>query len=917
MRAHRNLAWHLAWREVVKNKGRYLLAGLVIGLVVAVSVASATIYRSSEESPARQAQLMLGSVADASVEWHCSEPIEQDPVEIMIGDGYMANGLNERLATAFPGRPFVELRVAYIVMRSPVSVIDFVAALEGDLADPLLTGLRPLWRGALPTAPGEVAITRDDAKILGVGIGDTIEISLNSHPRVFVTARVVGIYRTTPLGVEAGLAPGTIPDSAIGFEYPPNPIWYLGGGDMSWDEVMTGNKYGFESISRSVLLNPPPPDQVPLYQNEDWEPIYEDSFIFAAILAYLAIGGTLVTLLIGPVFAVGARQSRRDYALLRAQGAEAGQIRGVMLRSAGLVGAVASALGAVLGVGVVAAADAIARAVGTYALPDLRVGWFDAPAITCVGTLIALISAWFPARSAVREDVVRALRDQETAFPEAGRVRPLIVAVGAIVTVASGALALASDEPYWLLVPGILGAVTLVVSIRLLVAGLAVLAPHLPLAARVSLRDAARRPDRTVPAATVIMGAIAAAVCASVVMSTDIATEAAAWALPARAGTLVITDGDYLAPAVNDLWPPPPADERRPEKLAQLRRAIEKTIPVTQMVDVNALFIDDDDAYPSVVIDPSYVCPAWADYTRFNGQPKNERYPTRAADYENCWTYGADSAFGFTWASDRADTIIVDDGTLVRALGLPGADMAAEALAAGKVVVARPVDMWPDGTVHIAVKQAEFGTTLATVIADAVLVDWQSQMWQVFIPPSLVASQPLIEQAPIVRRVGVMAVSDQLLEYAQFEELCSDLARVGVSDVEQVRPYDYGEMQVVTGVTVAAALFALVITWGAARLAIVDLRPDLRVIYDVGATGRVRRRLAAGTTMAIGLLGSLTGVAAGLLLGRVLIAVFAYWDVGVQQVIDIPWAHIGCMAVAIPLVTAGLAWLAGKPTPVR
>jgi len=204
---------------------------------------------------------------------------------------------------------------------------------------------------------------------------------------------------------------------------------------------------------------------------------------------------------------------------------------------------------------------------------------------------------------------------------------------------------------------------------------------------------------------------------------------------------------------------------------------------------------------------------------------------------------------------------------------------------------------------------------MATAVADAVLVDMPSPVWEVFIPPSLVTSSPLDSQNPVVRRVGVIAITDQVLNSRDFDELTSRLASVNVSNVHQSVAYDYGnQLQVMAIIIAAAALFALIVTWGASRLAIADMRPDLRVIYDVGAKGRTRRRIAALTTLIIGLLGSVMGVIAGLLLGLILEAVNGNSIAPQQQVTVIPWLAIALVAVGVPLVTAGLAWLLERRT---
>ena len=935
-RRHSKVTWRVAIRELRHSKGRYLVAGLVIGLVITVATAGDTLYRSNSVSPARQVQYMIGDQADAMVTWFGDGVVSQSP-DVMVlqgAQGVVPADLDTRFASAFPGHLSVKLRSEYTVIRSATSLIDYRETLEGNLADPLLDGLYTMWQGVLPQAPGEVMLSRQDAQTLGVGVGDTVEVSVLAATRNFVSAKVVGIHQNSTYGIPVGLAQGTIPDTSFTDDDQPSPVWFLGGGPISWPEVMAGNKHGFVTVSRSVLLNPPPVADVPIYQTDGIEPVDRASTALVTVLVVLAISGVLIALLIGPIFTIGARRSRRDYALLRAQGATAGDILAIMLASSGLVGALVSIGGAALGVGVAAALVALSNATGSTSLPDLQVNWLDLPVIAAAGTVIALVAAWFPARRATRQDLVLALRGQEADGRKQRRLR-LLPAVGlAVATIASGATVLIMNNPPWLLLPGLLAVVTLAVFIRPILAGLGRLASHLPLSARVALRDATRRDDRTGPAATVVMAAVATAACVGIIVTTSSVSAAAAWAPPAKSGTLMIMDGEYLA-ATTDADPPWPASEKRPDQWAQLRAAIEPITPVSQMLDVNTLWINSQD-YLKVLVNPDAICPAWADYTqqlnRSNGRPLNQGYPAKA-DSDNCLGHKADSSGSPQWLMNNADTIVVDDGRLVSALGLPGSDKAAAALAAGKIVVTSPLDLWPDGTAHIGVMmldqaaiddweqqiQASNGmsapsmptpTTMATLVADAVLVDWASQTWGVFIPPSLANSATLSPYDPVARRVGVVATTDQVLGSLAFDELRASLAGVGVSTVQQVVPYDGASQQrLVVGVIGAAALFGLIVTWGASRLALADMTPDLRVIYDVGATRRVRRRVAAYTTLAIGLLGSAIGLLAGLLLGLIVDTINAYNGYGHPYVMAIPWLPLGLISGLIPLATAGLAWL--------
>lgn len=114
---------------------------------------------------------------------------------------------------------------------------------------------------------------------------------------------------------------------------------------------------------------------------------------------------------------------------------------------------------------------------------------------------------------------------------------------------------------------------------------------------------------------------------------------------------------------------------------------------------------------------------------------------------------------------------------------------------------------------------------------------------------------------------------------------------------------------------IAAAVLVLGMTAVATMLAAVEARPDLETMSAVGAAPRVERAVVAGQALVIALLGSVTGVLAGLAPG-----VAAAWRplpspimvrtdgtttiVPADPLIAIPWALVGLLVVALPLLAA-------------
>lgn len=240
--------------------------------------------------------------------------------------------------------------------------------------------------------------------------------------------------------------------------------------------------------------------------------------------------------------------------------------------------------------------------------------------------------------------------------------------------------------------------------------------------------------------------------------------------------------------------------------------------------------------------------------------------------------------------------------------------------------------LWPDGTAHLGIMQEDHVAMAAweqlledgrgvyenppdpiensTVVADAIVMDWPSAQWRAFIPESLVSQAPLGDNTPVVERVGLVATGNGLLDVQTLDQLRDRLLVLGVHDVTQARGYaNDGLATTLTLVTLIAALIAFAATWGTSRLAVADMRPDVRILHDVGADARTRRRIATTLTLTIGLLGTVTGTLAGILLGTTTSASLANSDTIERGTWDltIPWLPVAVIALAIPLATAALA----------
>ncbi|WP_170285548.1 ABC transporter permease [Microbacterium rhizomatis] len=904
------------------------------------------LLRSAQTSDETYSRLTLGATAQARVQWFGDAVFQQTPrADVGSGGGRDAplEQVESTLRSILPAHSELhETLTGLLALRSGDALTDGLAAVEADFTDATLRSLIDVWQGEVPVASGEASVSRTVAERLGLSVGDTFEGGTDTAEQL-TTLTLVGIHENNALGPDIALADGTL--LAVGDTYldGASTVWFLTGPDVPWADVLTLNDAGFVAISRSVVMDTPEAVDVPIYRDGKAHEAEMMLGVALAVTLSAVIGGTIMALLIGPVFAIGARQSRRDYGLLVAQGATGRDIRGVMMRSAVLVASLASIAGVLLGVIVASLIVLVTSLTGSIAYPNLIVPALDLVLIAVFGVVVAFVAAWAPARRAAKADPIASLRDTGDEPGSMPRVRWVLIAVLVLLALVTFVLGFASGVRAWYILTGPFLTVVLILMIRPILPLLGRFAHRLPTAERVAIRDAVRRSDRTIPSATGTAAAIAVAVAILVVTATQYATVAAEWHPRANEGTIMIYDGFYTESSGSENpfeqstseQDAGAASSSSSEQRNSIKSTINQFVSGTELVDVNMLSLTGE-RFARFTIDPATACPAWADFSEeYNEAIADPDKYEQGADVNgyNCQIDKAATDINRQpmWRSTERTNVVVDDGTLVTALGLPGYEQAAEALRSGQIVLTRTIDQWSDGSAHLGIyeedataeaaweqrlEQAEDRgerffenppdpVILDTLIADAVVVDWGSQQWQAFIPPQILEQAPLADFDPVVEHVGMIATTEVPLAQTELDELRDRLLLLGIHQVTAARDYSNpGLATTLSIVTVIAALISITAAVGTARLALTDMRRDLRVLHDVGASNHTRRRIRTAATLTVGLLGSVIGGLAGVALGITIslnTVSTNLIDRGVWE-LTLPWIPVALIVIGAPLI---------------
>ncbi len=316
-----------------------------------------------------------------------------------------------------------------------------------------------LLDGALPTAPGQTALSASSAERLEVGLGDTLSISAD-------------VYLPPPAGEEESDPVTEDELTVVGLLQDPSPL--VGGSTVlvteaqrdAWVEE-TGRELAFDQLVVRAADGASPEsvaadvaDVLPeatVYTGESFaqqrleELTGQAAILSAVILAFGALAMFVAAIVITNTFQVLVAQRTHTLALLRAVGATRRQVRRSVLTEALLLGVVAGAAGLLLGTALAQGALWVLGAQDLpFAIPEtvtLTASAVVVPVVT--GAVVTVLAALSPARAATVVSPLAALRPPQPPDPRgASRLRlvaSLLLVVGGGLMVGAAPFVAASD----------------------------------------------------------------------------------------------------------------------------------------------------------------------------------------------------------------------------------------------------------------------------------------------------------------------------------------------------------------------------------------------------------------------------------------------------------------------------------------
>jgi putative ABC transport system permease protein len=725
--------------------------------------------------------------------------------------------------------------------------VDTVEYRAQDPAGAFSEPMLALREGRHPGAVDEVAVTNGVADTFGVGIGDTFYADGRDRT-------VVGLVENpSDLSDEFALTSPADREQA-------ETVTILVGATASDEELAQVGALGDNVVidSRDV--------------------VDERALAAVGVLGVVTVALVLVSLVAAAGFVVLAQRRARQLGMLGAIGATEKNLRLVVVANGVVVGVVAAVLGTVAGIAAwVMAVSRMEHAVG-HRIEALNVPWWVVAAAMTLVVLAATAAAWWPARAVARMPITRALSGRP---PKPQPMQQSVAFAAVLLAVGVVCLALADRSNGLLITVGTVASVAGVLLVSpLAIRGVACAVSGLPIAMRLALRDMARHQARSGIALAAIGLTLGVPVAIVVVSS---AAEATTELGNLSERQLLVWTRDPGQPeGVSPYYTEDPNDEGFSPYLPQLTSGDLDDLAI----DVDRIAAELDEATVvglELVTDPALETPDGRLAVTL-GRPIEGGY--------------VDAAPLFVATAELLDLYDVNKSALnpdTEVLSLP-----VEQLDAGLPSEARRMLVSNDFVLS--------NTSLRgrPEVVDVVepLASSYSSLPGSFITPEAASRrgwQPvrvgwLVESASPITAEQRLAAREIAVESGMLVETRSD-----------PQPSLVTVRWAATAIGMVVALGVLAMTVGLVRL---ETAGEVRTLTAAGATGGIRRTLAAATTGSLALLGAILGTA-----GAYLALVAGYLgDIGALT--PVPVVNLLAITVGIPTVAATAGWLlAGREPP--
>lgn len=510
---------HVALSQLRNHSRRFI--AITLAVLLAVAFLSAT--------------LMVNASAQASLTASLGQSYAKADLVASPTNSVALTAESAAAAARTPG-----IAASYPLRQEMVAVTAGNATVAATLRNtPSSAALEPLAlvSGSWPTAAGQVAVDAKTAAARHLAVGSTVSLLGNSA----ASPQGGGAKAEGGSGTQ-GAAPIAAPPSAV----PPSVKATVTGimaasadpqlsglaqlaATASTVDAVSGPVAGYATIA--VKLAPGtnvaaaatalesalklPAGQVATPQQLTTNTVKSftggSDHLTIVLLAFAAVALLVSGLVVSNTFSVLVAQRTRELALLRCVGASRKQVRWSVILEAAVVGLVASVLGVLAAVGTMAAVVGLLRQNPDYAFATLGVPASSIIAGLVVGTLLTVVAALVPARSATRVAPLAALRpaDDASMHNAAGRIR-LGLGIALILAGGVGLVAGGLKASLLLAVPsGAASFVGIILAASLFVPRLVALTGHLARPAGVpgtmAKANAVRNPRRTTATASALL----------------------------------------------------------------------------------------------------------------------------------------------------------------------------------------------------------------------------------------------------------------------------------------------------------------------------------------------------------------------------------------------------------------------------